>query len=283
MNMRSNILIMLNVIFLQGCDLDVDKLTVEKIKKNNSIDFKPPMGPYGLPYRAGNLGGKAVNLGEGVSADYEECPIWEWGKVEPECKTGLKRNYDSLLSFITFKMRYTDGRLLVTYIKAPQAETLKKEYKIQNSLPDTPWVNVFAYAANRYVKDGDMWALLDSVVHKKPSTDSSGHLNYIYVYTKTDQFEYGLQKYIPDQKWIAQYGYKDTKDLYVFVDKRDSRRITIIYCRNHYLNQICEQSFIMEPEMRVFVEASFSKNNLKDWMKIQHKAKEMILSFTVKA
>lgn len=44
------------------------------------------MGPYGLPYRVGNLGGKPVNLSEGVSADYELCPVWEWSKAESECK-----------------------------------------------------------------------------------------------------------------------------------------------------------------------------------------------------
>lgn len=49
---------------------------------------------------------------------------------------------------------------------------------------DTPWVNVFAYAGNRYVKDGDMRALLDRIINNKPLTSPSGGLNYIRVYKK---------------------------------------------------------------------------------------------------
>ena len=83
-------------------------------------------------------------------------------------------DYLTAINFIAFEIRYTDETLLVTYVKAPHAKTLSREYKIQKSLPDTPWVNVFAYAGNRYVKDGDMRALLDRTVNNKPSTSPSG-------------------------------------------------------------------------------------------------------------
>lgn len=56
----------LNGIFLQACDLSTDKTQKVEIEEKSS-DFIPPMGPYGLPYRVGNLGGKPVNLSEGVS------------------------------------------------------------------------------------------------------------------------------------------------------------------------------------------------------------------------
>lgn len=280
-NHKSLIVIVLNGIFLQACDLSTDKTQKVEIEEKSS-DFTPPMGPYGLPYRVGNLGGKPVNLSEGVSADYELCPVWEWSKAEPECKPRPKRNYDSVINFIAFEIRYTDETLLVTYVKAPQAKTLDKEYRIQDASPDTPWVDVFAYAGNKYVKDGDMRALLDRTVNNKPSDSQSGGLNYIRVYKKTDQLNYGLEKYIPDQKWISQYGYEDTDDLYVSVEKNKNEDISMINCSNHPSSiQKCTLRFILEPELKVQVDASFSKKHLKDWREIQQSVKAMILSLTV--
>ncbi|WP_162904030.1 hypothetical protein [Acinetobacter sp. WCHA55] len=280
-NHKILIVMLLNGIFLQACDLSTDKTPKVEVEEKSS-DFTPPMGPYGLPYRVGNFGGKPVNLGEGVSADYELCPVWEWSKAEPECKPRPKRNYDSVINFIAFEIRYTDETLLVTYVKAPQAKTLSKEYKIQKSLPDTPWVKVFAYAGNRYVKDGDMKGLLDRTVNNKPFTSSSGRLSYREVYKKTDQLNYGLEKYIPDPKWISKYGYEETDDLYVSVEKNKNEDISMINCSNHPLLQKCTLKFILEPELKVHVDASFSKKHLKDWKEIQQSVKAMILSFTVK-
>ena len=147
---------------------------------------------------------------------------------------------------------------------------------------DTPWVNVFAYAGNRYVKDGDMRALLDRIINNKPLTSPSGGLNYIRVYKKTDHLNYGLEKYIPDQKWISQYGYEDTDDLYVSMEKNKNEDISMINCSNHPSSiQKCTLRFILEPELKVQVDASFSKKHLKDWREIQQSVKAMILSFTV--
>lgn len=44
--------------------------------KNTAAEFKRPMGPHGLPYRVGNLGGKAVLLGEdAIFLEYEDSPV----------------------------------------------------------------------------------------------------------------------------------------------------------------------------------------------------------------
>ncbi|TCB33796.1 hypothetical protein E0H82_12835 [Acinetobacter sp. ANC 4910] len=276
------ILMVLIGVFLQACDKISDKNNIVEDQKEKSSDFVPPMGPYGLPYSVGRFGGKSVNLGEEVSADYEVCPVWEWSKTELECRPKPKRNYDSIINFMTFKIRYTDGALLVTYIKAPQAAALQKEYLVQNLNSDNPWVTVFAYAGNRYLKDGNMQVLLERYVRSNLQNNENPDKYYLDIYIKTDQIQNGLQKYIPHPKWIFNSGYKNTKDLYIYVDKSQSSRTTIIHCRNHPLTKICEQSFIMEPDMKVFVQASFSRNHLKDWRLIQEKVKKNILSFVVK-
>jgi len=49
-NHKSLIVIVLNGIFLQACDLSTDKTQKVEIEEKAS-DFTPPMGPYGLPYR----------------------------------------------------------------------------------------------------------------------------------------------------------------------------------------------------------------------------------------
>lgn len=119
-----------------------------------------------------------------------------------------------------------------------------------------------------------MRALLDRIINNKPLTSPSGGLNYIRVYKKTDHLNYGLEKYIPVQKWISQYGYEDTDDLYVSMEKNKNEDISIINCSNHPSSiQKCKLRFILEPELKVYIHASFSKNHLKDWREIQQSVK----------
>ena len=105
-----------------------------KNEKSKS-EFKPPLQPYGLPYRVGSLGGKPVNLGEGVEyLEYEDYRFFS------KDKKNTKHNYSSKIVSFGFNFRYPDELFLIYYYKAPQKAY--NAYKAEHFLPDNQWVDV---------------------------------------------------------------------------------------------------------------------------------------------
>lgn len=273
--------ILASIFILIGCSPPTP--SPEKPKQQTTVEseFKPPMGPWGLPYRVGNLGGKPVNLDGQLARyiNYEVCPVWVWDKAEPECKKKQKRTYDSVIESFSFEMRYTDGLLMVRYYKAPQYS--EEQYNAERNLIDSPWVTVGVNAGKMYVKDGDMDALLQRTLDEKPSQGVSSGLNYIYVYVSADESYYGLKKYVPHPEWISKYGYEKTTNLYVYQDD-NPHHTTMIRCSNHpQPKRSCKMHFVVGSEMKVLVDALFRRKHLKDWQLIQEQARKVVLGFVV--
>lgn len=106
---------------------------------------------------------------------------------------------------------------------------------------------------------------------------------HIYIHIPTSEYKYGLQHYSPHPKWVADYGHKDTNDLYIEKDQT-GKVLTYIKCPNTEvpIAQTCTQDFILEPEMKVMASATFQKVHLQDWKLIQQQVKKVIFSFVVK-
>lgn len=270
-----------SMFILMGCSPPMPSPENKKQQTTAELEFQPPMGPWGLPYRVGNLGGKPVNLdGQIVNyLDYEICPVWVWDKAEPECKKKQKRTYDSVIESFSFEMRYTDGLLLIQYYKAPQYS--RKQHNAEKNLVDSPWVTVGVNAGKRYVKDGDMDAFLKRVLDKEPIPHASSGLSYINIYIPTEEYYFGLKKYVPHPAWVSQSSYKNTEDVYIYQDN-DMQNTTIIRCSNHpQPKRSCKMLFVMGEEMNVSVDVLFRRSHLQDWKQMQQKARKAILGFVV--
>ncbi|OTG69171.1 hypothetical protein B9T25_00790 [Acinetobacter sp. ANC 4470] len=75
----------------------------------------------------------------------------------------------------------------------------------------------------------------------------------------------------------------DIDDLYVQKDSK-GKVLTLIKCEysEYPLVRICEQKFVLEPEMKVRILAVFQSVHLQDWQFIQQQAKTVVLGFIVK-
>ena len=257
-------------------------------KELETQEFITPRDQYGARYSVGDLGGKPVNLGrEAPWVEYDDNSGFVTGKKYKR-KT---RTYQSKIQAFGFDMRYTDGLVLVVYYKAsPYSEKL---YKKEINLPDNHWVSVSVYADKSY--NGDLSTrLINSTLEKKISSKKYlEEINFMHIYIPTDEYEYGLQKYIPHPKWLKRNkkfmdintgsnALYDIDDLYVEKDK-GGKVLTLIKCGDseNPIARKCEQEFVLEPEMKVRISAVFQSMYLHDWKIIQLKAKRVVQGFIV--
>ena len=259
-------------LFITGCN--------QQTEGPEKPEFKAPMGPYGLPYQVGNLGGKAVNLPEGVRwLEYEDSPV-----LNPENRrTGYKpppRNYNSIITSFGVIMKYPTGLVLVRYRKAPRDSS--KQYDAEINLADHQWIDIGVKAGRRYHNNLTA-AFINSTLDL--TTENKKHkeeVHFLNVYIPTNQAQYGLEKNIPHPEWVKFFGYKDTTDLYI--QKNEQGKVTtLIRCSNTdvALARTCSMQSIMEPAMKVLLVVQFQRVHLKDWKLIQQQSEKIIKSFIV--
>ena len=168
-----------------------------------------------------------------------------------------------------------------------------EQYNAEINLPDNHWLSVSVYADRHY--NGDLSTkLINSTLDTKIT--SKKHLeefNFRDIYLPSDEYEYGLQKYIPHPKWVKRNkklmaintgsnALYDIDDLYVEKDK-GGKVLTLIKCGDseNPIARKCEQEFVLEPEMKVRISAVFQSMYLHDWKIIQLKAKRVVQGFIV--
>lgn len=165
--------ICLSSLFLTSCEQ----------KQNKEPEFKRPMGPHGLPYRVGDLGGKPVLLGEEVEwLEYEDSPVL----VREHRYKGYKappRDFNSVITSFGVKMKYTTGIVLNTYQDAPQEPY--RQYKAEIDSPDNQWVSIGVNAGVRYHPDLNNYFLSWTIDSKTQSHKSMINTHYIYIFLQT--------------------------------------------------------------------------------------------------
>ncbi len=273
---RQILSLLIVTLFTTGCN--------QRTEGPEKPEFKAPMGPYGLPYRVGNLGGKPVLLGEEASdLEYEDSPV-----LNPENRRkGYKpppRNFDSIITAFGFEMKYPTGLVLVRYHKAPQDAS--KQYDAERDMADSQWVHVIVNAGRRYSYKSNLTAaFINSTLNSKvESRQNMKNTHYISIYIPSNKQEHGLEKHIPHPEWINFYEYKETKDLYI--QKNEQGKVTtLIRCSNKDVapTRTCYMQWVMEPEIKVLLNAHFKRVHLKDWQLIQKQSEKIIKSFIVQS
>lgn len=257
-------------------------LTACEQQKNKEPEFKAPMGPYGLPYQVGNLGGKAVLFSEEVEwLEYEDSPVlvlehrYKGYKAPP-------RDFNSVITAFSVQMTYTTGIALVRYQGAPQESY--RQYKAEIDSPDNQWVNLIVNSGIRYHPDlttAFINSTLDNEIRSKKHMED---VHYINIFIPAHKQEFGLEKYAPHPEWVKTYGLHDTQDIYL---QKDSARkvITLISCTNSVVKvrsaPRCSMRWNLEPFMKVQMEAYFQRVHLKDWQLIKKNSEKLIKSFAV--
>lgn len=257
-------------------------LTACEQQKNKEPEFKPPMGPYGLPYQVGNLGGKAVLLGEeAFFLEYEDSPVL----VREHRYKGYKappRDFNSVITSFGVEMKYTTGIALVKYQGAPQESY--RQYKAEIDSPDNQWVNLIVNSGIRYRPDLTAAFVNSTLDNKIRSKKHMEYVHYINIFIPAHKQEFGLEKYIPHPEWINFYGLYDTKDQYVQKDST-GKVITLIRCTNSVVKERsaprCNMRWNLEPFMKVQMEAYFQRVHLKDWQLIRKNSEKLVKSFAV--
>ena len=254
-------------------------LTACEQQKNKEPEFKAPMGPYGLPYQVGNLGGKAVLLGEeAFFTEYEDSPVL----VREHRYKGYKappRDFNSVITSFGMEMKYTTGIALVRYQGAPQESY--RQYKAEIDSPDNQWINLIVNSGIRYHPDLTSY-FINSTVDSKIKNIKETH--YIYIYIPTYEQEFGLEKYAPHPEWVKFSGYAKTQDMYLQKDSA-GKVITLISCTNSVVKERsaprCNMRWNLEPFMKVQMEAYFQRVHLKDWQLIRKNSEKLIKSFAI--
>ncbi len=246
-------------------------------------NFKIPMGPYGLPYRVGNLGGKPVMLGEGFSmAEYCDDPTitgekgWKGYESPP-------RNFDSGLTSFYWEFKYTTGLRLIRYREAPRQSS--QEYDAEQDQYDNQWVTTGVYAGTRYYdRDVHTTFLRSTVDTDIESLESLKRFHYSRVVVPTSKQVFGLHEYVAHPEWVKHWEYRDTYDIYVQKNSQ-GRVMTMIRCKNappKTWSYRCDMQWSLEPYMnKVFLEASFSRWYLKDWQVIKQQSENFLKSTVV--
>lgn len=270
--MRIKIAVCVCSLFLTACEQ----------KKDTAAEFKRPMGPNGLPYRVGNLGGKAVLLAEDVIfLEYEDSPV-----LKPEHRyKGYKappRDFNSVITSFGVDMKYPTGIALNTYQGAPQEAY--RQYKVDIKSPYHQWVKLIIHAGIRYHPDLTAVSINSTVDSKIVSKQNMIDTHYIYIYIPTQQHEFGLEKYSPHPEWIKHYGLDKTDDQYIQKD-RSGKVITLIRCNNFVIKGLlaaqCQMRWNLEPFMKVQLTANFARVHLKDWQLIRKNSEKLIESYAV--
>lgn len=248
-------------------------------------DFKIPMGPYGLPYRVGNLGGKPVMLGEEFSmAEYCDDPTITgekgWKPYERQ-----KHNFDSGLTSFYWEFKYTTGLILVTYREAPRQSG--QEYEAEKDRYDSQWVTTAVLAGDRYPYGGIHTNFLNyTLIDKdKEYLKFKEDHHYLNIVVPTSKQVFGLDEYVAHPEWVKHWKYKDTYDIYA--EKNSQGRVmTMIRCDNAPPNTTwrprCEMKWSLEPYMnKVALRARFFRVHLKDWKLIQQQSEKILKSTVV--
>lgn len=254
-------------------------LTACEQQQKKEPEFKAPMGPYGLPYQVGNLGGKAVLLGEEVAwLEYEDSPVL----IREHRYKGYKappRDFNSVITSFGVEMKYTTGIALVRYQGAPQESY--RQYKAEIDSPDNQWVSIGLDAGVRYHPDLTSY-FINSTVDSKIKNIKETH--YIYIYIPTYKQEFGLEKYAPHPEWVKFSGYAETQDMYLQKDNT-GKIITLLECNNYVKKGLsaprCNMRWNLEPFMKVQLEARFARAHLKDWQLIRKNSEKLIKNFAV--
>ncbi|MCR4532771.1 hypothetical protein [Acinetobacter venetianus] len=257
-------------------------LTACEQKQNKEPEFKRPMGPYGLPYRVGNLGGKAVLLGEEVGwLEYEDSPVL----VHEHRYKGYKappRDFNSVITSFGIQMKYTTGIALIIYRGAPQEAY--QQYKAEINSPDNQWVSIGLNAGIRYHPDLTATFINSTLDNKIRSKEHMKNVKYINIYIPIGQQEFGLEKYAPHPEWVNSSGYLETQDMYIQKDST-GKIITLLECNNYIKKGLstprCKMRWNLEPFMKVQLEARFARVHLKDWQLIRKNSEKLIKSFAV--
>lgn len=256
-------------------------LTACEQQKNKETEFKVPMGPYGLPYQVGNLGGKAVLLGEeSLFLEYEDSPVL----VREHRYKGYKhppRDFNSVITSFGVEMKYPTGMSLVRYQGAPQESY--RQYKAEINSPAHQWVSIGIQAGVRYHPDLTALLINSTLDTKIVSHQNIVTTHYMNIYIPAHKQEFGLEKHDPHPEWVKFSGYTETKDLYV---QRDitGKVITLIFCNSVVKERyapICKMRWNLEPFMKVQLEAHFRRVHLKDWQLIRKNSETLIKSFAV--
>ena len=235
--------------------------------------------PYGQPYDIGNLDGIKMKLGSEIEyIDYEICPVWTFDDIDPKCKPRPKRTYDSRFLRFYFTIYYPTDLLLVKYHSDPINHSAKK-YDIEQYDANNQWVDVSVkfskYAGAGYLKNILRRQTLEDSTRTKKSLE---RYEYMDTYVQTNEHIYGLQKYKPHPKWVENYGYKDTKDIYVgYNNKGDVSTLITCADRSQYPKaRYCNQQFILSADTHVAIDAHYQSLHLKDWQIIQSKVIKQI-------
>lgn len=248
-------------------------------------EFKIPMGPYGLPYRVGNLGGKPVMLGEEFSmAEYCDDPTITgekgWKPYERQ-----KHNFDSGLTSFYWEFKYTTGLILVVYREAPPQS--EQEYEAEKDRYDNQWVNTEVLAGVRYPY-GDIHTTFLNYTLSETDIKRLGSLqdfSYTGTVVPTSKQVFGLDEYVAHPEWVKHWKNKDTYDIYT--EKNSQGRVmTMIRCANvppnSTLRPRCEMKWSLEPYMdKVALQARFLRVHLKDWQMIQQQSEKILKSTVV--
>lgn len=247
-------------------------------------DFKIPMGPYGLPYRVGNLGGKPVMLGEEFDmAEYCDDPTITgekgWKPYERQ-----KHNFDSGLTSFYWDFKYTTGLILVTYREAPRQS--KQEYEAEKDRNDNQWVTTAVLAGDRYYdRDVHTTFLRSTLDTDSLSLERLKDFHYSGTVVPTSKQVFGLDEYVAHPEWVKHWKYQDTYDIYT--EKNSQGRVmTMIRCANAPPNTTwrprCEMEWSLEPYMdKVALQARFLRVHLKDWQIIQQQSEKILKSTVV--
>lgn len=154
-------------------------LTACEQQQNKEPEFKAPMGSYGLPYQVGNLGGKAVLLGEEAAwLEYEDSPVlvlehrYKGYKAPPS-------DFNSVITSFGVEMKYTTGIALVRYQGAPQESY--RQYKAEIDSPYNQWVSIGLNSGVRYHPDLTAAFINSTVDSKIISQKNMKNTHYIYI------------------------------------------------------------------------------------------------------
>lgn len=217
----------------------------------------------------GDLGGTPVDLPKNLVhlVEYNGDP--GWGKKREGPKP--KRSYDLKINSFGFDVRYTDNTILDKSNKS-----LKRAYKQEKNLPNSPWVSVNVSSGDRYHGEGAIHRIGDGTI-------SASDVNPVYTYAKLDSDQFGLEVYAPpgidpetNKPWRED---RNAEDVFIQRDKT-GQIITYIQCSNRDVpSPPCSHIFDLEPQMGLYVNVQYSRHNLADWQQIEQAVRQQVLNF----
>lgn len=196
------------------------------------------------------------------------------------------RTYQSRLRIFGFEVRFPDmaGRSsrelwshYNSYFDGPT------QGKRDNSI--SPWISVYLLSGSNYPGDGFLDRYIHTVLRFNAERDGFPILA-CKNYTRLDQPEYGLTAYAalavsPKTNEPCRKN-EYARDLFVHRNAQGDVD-TYIKCSGLHLpnrqTTSCEQIFSMTPDMRAKIHVRYTRSILPQWREIQHKMRQLILSF----